>query len=302
MSERTPFPTVLDSTIVGTFKRCQRKGYLEYFEHWKPKSLSVHLHAGAAFAKGLEVAREAFFVEHRTVEDSTALGMGALLRAYGDFECPEDSAKSANRMAGALEYYFNAWPLGADGATPVEFPGGRHGIEFSFAEPLPIMHPETGEPLVYVGRMDQVVNFAGGVFVEDDKTASSLGASWPKQWDLRSQFTGYAWGCQQAGLKTDGVLVRGVSILKTKYDHMEAVSYRPQWQIDRWYSETMDFIEGMVEAWKKGKYRHDLDHACTDFGGCPLRMVCMSQDESVWLEQYFEKRVWDPVNRLETKV
>src|SRR3990172_3080600 len=233
-----------------------------YISQWKPKGLSIHLHAGASFAKGLEVARRAFYEEGKAPDTAIAEGLGALLTAYGNFECPPDSAKSAERMAGAYGFYFENYPLNHEDCVPVDLPGGKRGIEFSFAHPIPLNHPTTGNPLVYCGRMDMLAIFAGGVFIEDDKTTSSLGATWSRQWDLRSQFTGYAWGCREAGIRADGVLVRGVSILKTKYDTQQAISYRPEWQVDRWYSETLLWIEDMIRCYQTGVWRHNFDHAC----------------------------------------
>jgi hypothetical protein len=325
-----PFPEVVDSTILGLYKSCPRKFWLEQGLHWKPKSPSVHLHAGAAFARGLEVARNAYWAGvaevpvRETIRDpdtgaetvrirwdarpctpgnaeaSETLGHIALLTAYGDFQCPEDSAKSATRMAGALEFYFDRYPLGADGAEPVTLASGKRGIEISFAEPLDLVHPVTGNPLLYCGRLDQAVHYAGGVFGEDDKTTSSLGATWSKQWDLRSQFTGYCWGLGRIGLPLNGFLVRGVSILKTKYDTLEALTYRHPWQIDEWYDMTLATLADMIRDWKSGYWRKVLDHACTDFGGCVFRQVCLSSVPDNWLSTYFERRRWDPLTRTET--
>lgn len=297
------FPTILDSSILATAKACKRKFLMEYIEHWKPIGTSVHLHAGGAFAHGLEAARHAFYVEKKPAEEAHALGMGALLTGYGDFECPEDSAKSATRMAGALGFYLDHYPLGADGATPIVLPSGRHGIEFSFAEPLPIAHPETGEPLIYCGRMDMLANFAEGLFVEDDKTTSSLGSTWSRQWSLRSQFTGYCWGAwKAANVKPQGVLVRGVSILKTKYETQQAITYRPDWMIDEWFSETCDLIEELIRDWKRSVFRKTSDSACTDYGGCAFRQVCESQNPQPWLDTYYERKQWNPLTREETKL
>jgi len=135
------FPEYIDSSMLSSFKACEELFRKTYVEHWKPKDSSVHLHAGGAFAKGLEVARRAFFTgefiepdytwlevpdappvkrlgwkssqQANSIDSETsiALGLQALLAAYGDFDCPEDSAKSASRMAGAFEYYFDNYPL-----------------------------------------------------------------------------------------------------------------------------------------------------------------------------------------------
>ena len=298
--ERLPFPTVLDSTIMAAFKSCPQKAWLEYIQHWKLRDQSVHLHAGAAYAAGMEAARTAFYVNGQSEADSIAAGLQALMSAYGDFQCPPDSAKSLERTAGALEFYFSNYQLGHDKAIPMTLPGGKRGIEFSFVEPLDIKHPETGDPLLYSGRMDMLCDYENMHLGEDDKTASQLGASWPRQWDLRSQFTSYVWGAARHGIKLDGFLVRGVSILKTKYDTLQAITYRPEWQLNRWYEQLMRDVARMIKAWEEGYFDFNLDHACAEYGGCPFCDACQMRDPTPLLEQRFEQRRWDPITRTET--
>ena len=297
---KIPFPRVLDSTIMAAFKSCEHKAWLEFFQHYKMLNQSVHLHAGAAYAKGQEIVRTSFYLDHKSAEDSLADGLQALMEAYGDFQCPSDSAKSLERTAGALEFYYSHYRLGEDKAIPMTLLGGKRGIEFSFLEPLDALHPESGEPLLYSGRMDMMCEFEGMHLGEDDKTASQLGASWPRQWDLRSQFTGYVWGAQRASIKLDGFLVRGVSILKTKYDTLQAITYRPDWMIERWYEQLHRDIGRMIAAWKDNYFGWNLDHACAEYGGCPFRGVCQMRDPSPLLASQFERRKWDPVARTET--
>jgi hypothetical protein len=295
---KPPFPSVIDSTMIASWRACKRAHNLAYMEHWKPKYLSVHLHAGAAFARGLEVGRKAFFDEGRPEADAIALGMGALLEAYGDFPCPEDSPKSADRMAAAYEYAMHEYPMTGDPMKPLLL-GGKHAIEFSFVEPLEYAHPESGEPILYSGRFDQIVNYAGQSFGFDDKTASSLGASWSKQWDLRSQFTAYCWGLRQAKINVDGFIVRGVAILKTKFDTQQAITYRPQWMIDQWYESVIEDLEDMVSAWDRGYWAPNFSESCNAYGGCEFRKPCLSEEPAPWLESSFERRRWDPVLRKE---
>lgn len=299
---RPPFPATIDSTMLKTFRGCPRKAELEYFHHWKTKYPSVHLHAGAAFATGLEAARRAFYEQGQ--DEQTAIGAGceALLKHYGDFECPDHIAKTPARMLGALEFYFASYPMATDMIKPYEWAPGKHAIEFSFATPLPVAHPVTGQPLIYSGRSDMIGNMSGGLFIEDDKTASQLGASWSGQWDLRSQFTGYCWSAKQASLPVDGVLVRGVSILKTKYETQQVITYRRAWEMDRWIEQTVRDLERMKVMWLNGYFDYNLDEECNSYGGCLFRRVCMSQDPQPWLEQYYEQRVWDPLTHTETRL
>lgn len=296
---RPSFPQVIDSSLMAAFKSCGQKANLEYIQHWKIGQQSVHLHAGKAYASGIEAARVAFYIDGASPEDSLARGLQVLLKEYGDFQCPPESPKSAERTAGALEYYFSQYRLGEDKAIPMTLPGGKRGIEFSFLEPIDIAHPETGDPILYSGRMDMMVDFEGMKLGEDDKTTSQLGASWPRQWDLRSQFTSYVWGAARAGIKLDGFLVRGVSILKTKYDTLQAITYRPQWLIDRWYGQLLLDVRRLISSWESGYYDFNLDHACAEYGGCPFKSVCQMREPEQLLRQQFQRRVWDPVERTE---
>jgi hypothetical protein len=339
------FPEFFDSSMLATFKSCPEKFRLSYIEHWKSREENVHLHAGGAFAKGLEVTRRAFYtgdiIEPKWVtvakgdfeakklewtsrqsngsvhaDDAIGYGLAALIAYYGDFECPEDSAKSASRMAGAFEYYWSNYPLSHEDSSPITFAGGKRGIEFSFAHPIDVVHPVTVNPILYVGRMDAIIETLGGKFICDEKTTSSLGSSWSRQWDLRSQFTGYAWGCGQSGIQVDGAIVRGVSILKTKYDTQQAMSYRPEWQIERWYDELLEWIEDIKINWQRvyidhngdpvsqeqrtrQTFRHNLDHSCAEYGGCGFREACLSQNKQPWLETSFERKFWNPLLREE---
>jgi hypothetical protein len=298
---RPDFPQVVDATMINEMRSCMRKMELAYMEHWKPEGESVHLHAGAAFARGLEVTRRSFYEKSFDAETSVAHGMLALLKAYGDFEPPEGTAKTPDRMAGALEAYFAEWPLDdARGAHPTLMPSGKHAIEFSFAQPLPYKHPVTGDPIIYAGRSDMICNFAEGIYVEDDKTATQLGDSWTRQWELRSQFTGYCWAARESGISVNGVLVRGLSILKTKYGTAQAITYRSAWEIDRWLGQVLRDLARLQRAWEEGYYDFNLGEACASYGGCQFTNVCKSDDPDTWLPMYFERKRWDPLERTET--
>lgn len=296
------FPSAIDSSIMAQMKVCPQLFYLSHIEDYKGKEQNVHLHAGGAFAHGMKHAREAFFVDGDDAPTAMARGMKALIEFYGDFECPADSAKSLERMIGAFEFYFANYPLIQGECEPITMPDGKRGIEFSFSEPLPVMHPVTGDPLIYCGRMDAILDYAGGSYVTDEKTTTSLGPTWSRKWDLRSQFTGYAWGCKQYGIEVQGTLVRGISILKTKYDTQQAIVYHPAWAIDRWHDELCGWLEDAITWWKRKYFRHALDSACADFGGCGFTEVCKSPPESrqAYLDTFFTRRRWNPITHQET--
>lgn len=292
------FPVVIDSTMLASLRACEVQFSYGSLQSLKLKGESVHLHAGAAFARGLEVTRLAFYAEGRSPSDSIALGVHALITAYGDFD-PGASAKSCDRMVGALEYYFSEYPLETDPARILTLES-RPAVEFSFAIPLPIAHPDSGEPLIFAGRFDAVVEFAGGVYAMDEKTTSSLGSSWAKQWDLRGQFAGYAWALREHGLSPAGTIVSGVSILKTKYEQQRAIIPQPDWKITEWFEDSMSLLRDALDRHtRKAKPRKNWSESCNAYGGCTYKQLCVVNDPSPWIETYFEFRPWNPLKKEE---
>ena len=293
---RPPFPRLIDSTLRSTFVSCPRKFELEYLHHWKPQRESVHLVAGGAFAKGIETVRLSYFLHKMSEEKALGEGIRALIQEYGTFE-PDDttSAKTIDNMCGALVEYFTVFGLATDPIQP-HFSNGSPCVEFSFALPIGIAHPETGDPILYGGRFDMVGEYNGAIFAVDEKTASQLGNSWQKNWTLRSQLTGYCWGAREFGYPVAGAIIRGISILKSGYGHAESIQYRPDWQIARWYEQLHRDVDRMIQCWQEGYFDYSLDGSCANYGGCPFLDVCNSHDPERWLESDFVQREWHPVS------
>jgi hypothetical protein len=304
MSPNLPFPELIDNTSRSMFVSCPQKWVYGNLRNITSKEPSIHLHAGGAFASGLEHARKAFFDQGKSETESIKLGCEAVVRVWGDFEAPEDSAKSLPRLVEALMEYFFEYPLAANPIKPLMLANdpSRHAIEFTFSVTLPIKHPVTGNPLMYAGRFDMLAEYNGTLFAVDEKTASQLGTQWMMQWDLDSQFTGYCWAAQQYGYPVGGAIIRGISFLKTKFGHAQAIIYRPEWEIDRWYANLIWDIEQMIELWKRANEKRFIPMAldkslCGQYGGCAYRKLCTSRDPEAWIESEFTARTWNPLHK-----
>jgi len=301
------FPQVIDATMLSNM-RCPRKFFLGNIQRWRRggEDESIHLTAGKAYAKGLEVARLAYSRGQDT-ETCLELGTAALIEEYGDAECPPTEAKTLDRMVGALEFYFSEYPLDDDPAR-ISTLAGVPAVEWRFALPLPFNNPDTGEPLLYAGRTDMICEFAGGRYAEDDKTTKSLGARWSHQWEMRGQFVGYAWAGRELGLGLQGTLVRGVSILKTKYESAQAIVNSPDWKIDEWVKHRDFLITKALECYGADGYRHGqeegfwepaFDGTCEEYGGCGFKSVCTIPPEKRinWLTTNFVENTWNPLDK-----
>ena len=56
----------------------------------------------------------------------------------------------------------------------------------------------------------------------------------------------------------------------------------------------------MIRAWETDKWNMNLDHACTEYGGCTYRQICLVQDAEPFLQTGFQRKTWNPLTRMET--
>lgn len=298
LNDATTFPAIWDNTMLADASDCEQKVNIRFFHHLRPSTSNVNLHAGGAFAKGIEALR----LHHYTSApgDAVVAGARALITHYGDFDSGS-SVKSCDRMLGALQSYVTQYNPDTDHLKP-HIVNGRPCVEFSFAHPLDIHHPTTGEPIIYCGRFDMLGVLNGdekNLFVVDEKTTTQLGPTWVKQWQLRSQFMGYVWGARKFGYPVTGAIVRGVSILKNSYGHAEAIVYFPEWMLERWYQQVHSKLARLIAAWQTGDWHYNFSSACSSYGGCAYRMLCESEQPDIWLSPYYEVAPWDPMKLKE---
>lgn len=296
-------PRVIDSTIRSDYVSCHTKGFWSFQAKLGPADGSPDLIAGGAFAKGLEVLRRCYYgPEKLDLDESLKRGMLAALAELDDYQFPEHkSTKGPDRICEALAAYVRHWKPDEDHIQPHYDPQGNPSVEYTFSVPLPIDHPETGEPFIYAGRFDMLGVFQNQLVVVDEKTCSQLGPTWPHKWDLRGQFTGYVWACHQYGLPVIGAIVRGVRFTKTAFSSesfMQSIQMRPMWQLVQWYDQMLEDVEAMVKAWKRGKYNQVFNDTCAEYSGCPFATLCQSPEPENWIAGKFSVRDWDPLKKV----
>lgn len=310
------FPSVLDSTTLNSWRQCQRQALYSRFlvvepeldvAGIKPQGLSIDLHAGGAFARGLETTRRAYFEQGCPEEQAIILGLDALLVAYGNPEIRKDTPKTWDRMLAAFVAYFDEYPLASDAIQPACY-NGKWAVEFSFAVPLDMWdfyHPETGEPLLLAGRSDMIGTFRNSDFIVDEKTTSYLGESWSRKWDLRAQFLCYMWAARLHGFAIAGTIVRGVAIKKTSIDFAQALIRRNDRLLDLWEWQTRQTIAGMLDTYNRTlqvgepQFQYNLGESCESYGGCPFKDLCLVPEESLdsYIRTDYEANTWNPLSR-----
>lgn len=310
MTFELTFPSYIDATARNEFASCEQKWAYSTLMSMERKPGSIHLFAGGAYARGLEVLRKCFYQQGLPLEDSMFQAQIAVLTYWGAYEPTfswqsEDEKKTLDAVLGALEHYPTAWPLETDHVQPLETAPGKRAVEFTFAIPLDdCLHPETGEPMLYCGRFDMLGVYNALKMPVDDKTTSYLGKNWADQWDLRGQFSGYCWACNEYGYDVPGLIVRGMAFYRDKakginFKTAEHITYRDAYQIKRWRRQLTKDFGRMVEAWKTKEYSLNLGDACTVYGQkCSFYTLCTSQKPELWFGEY-QKRDWNPLEKVD---
>ena len=294
---RPDFPHVIDNTMRADFIGCPQRMPKGFLENWAPAAPSIHLHAGGAFARGLEIARRSFYEEGIDEAHSLKNGLEALMKFYGPVVAPvtRSGDKSLENVIKAFDSYFQRYRLGLDPIKPFMV-NGKAMVEFTFAIPTELKHPQSGDPILYGGRSDMIGIMNDALWVTDEKTASQLGETWAAQWDLDSQFTGYIAAAHLHGYQVAGALVRGVGLLKTKITHSEALVNRSSWFIERWWQQLHRDIKRMISCWQEGVWDFALSkNTCAAYGGCAFKMLCESPQPESYLPIYFRQRKWNPL-------
>ncbi len=312
MQPEFTFPSFIDATARNEFASCETKWAYGTLAQMERRPGSIHLHAGGAYARGLEVLRKSFYEDGLSLTDSIDKAQLAVLTFWGAVEPlfswsagNEDEKKTLDAVLGAIEFYPTAWPLETDHVQPIEMSPGKRAVEFTFAIPLEdCLHPVTGEPMLYTGRFDMLGSYNSLTMPVDDKTTSYLGKGWSSQWDLRAQFTGYCWACNEYGFSVPGLIIRGMAFHRTikegiNFKTAEVITYRDEYQIQRWRKQLKKDFDRMVAAWKAQDYGVNLGDACTVYGQqCPFTVLCTSQRPEVWFGEY-QKRDWNPLAKID---
>ena len=320
------FPEVFDSTMRSAFIACPRQFFWSYLEHLRKPGLSVHLHFGGCFARGLEVTRKTYYRDAESIKYALCAGHNAIIETWGDVEfgdLPRPSAyKTLPACHDALASYFEQWPLDTDDLQPHRPTVGEPCIEMSFAVPIDgTAHPTTGKPIVYAGRFDMLADWqeANTVFVCDEKTSSSLGVSWRNNWKLRGQLTGYCYGARSYGINVAGAIVRGVGILAGDITFEQVIETRPAWMIEVWLRQLRYDINRAADMWQQMRtwgvsdevrqtvsydiplpreaWPQALDSACSSYGGCQFLDLCDSEHPERWIDNY-DRHEWNPLKRM----
>ncbi len=301
--ETPSFPAYIDSSTLSTWRSCRRKYFWSTISSLYPLGKSVHLIAGGAMAAGMEAARRLAFSgsgnhppsHHEMLE----VAFKAFCGEWGDYIPPDDSAKSFATVFQALSFYLQHYPPKTDPIQPYISADGNPAVEFTFSIPLEVAHPESGDPILFVGRFDMLGSYNGLPCIVDEKTTGKMGSG---SWALRGQFMGYCWACQQMGLPVNVAVVREIGLYAKDYRIQQHMEQYPQHLVERWANQLRYDVYEMVDAYKSLRdpehtdinYPFNFADACTAYGGCSFQNLCLAKDPTSYFSSFSHYR-WNPL-------
>lgn len=296
------FPRQIDSTANSDLSSCMTRFFYSTVMKIIPKhGTNTHLHFGGCFALGLEVFRKEFYGVSGEYDPSIKAGINAIINEWGQYQVGESEpqsaqAKTLDNCVLALDSYFSEYPPDIDVIKPKMTPTGP-AVEFTFALPIPgIEHPDGG-PILYAGRFDMLGEYGSADFIDDEKTTYQLGSTWPNQFKLSGQITGYVWCGREFGFNVQGAIIRGVGIQKSGIKHLMVIEYRPQWMIDRWMGQLQRNMLRAIECWKSGIWDQAFSSICAEFGGCKYLNPCTWEEPEGILETEYKENTWNPLEK-----
>lgn len=299
--EGTSIQFAWDSTSLNLAQECLRKYYLTQVLGWRKKDESVHLKFGGLFASALESYHKIKVAEGLDHEEALARIVSWLhAETYGWKS--DHPKKNQDTLFRSVIWYLEAYK--DDPAKVLVLENGQPAVELSFKLELP-WEAAPGQPYLYCGHLDKVVNFGGDIFVADQKTTGGgVGAYFFKDFSPHTQMSGYSWaGKSILGTPIAGVIIDAVQIAVGFTNFARGFTNRTQGQLDEWIEDTRKWTEVLKFSAERNYWPMNAS-SCNKYGGCVFREIC-SQDPAVresYLNTYFEKRDWNPLQSRGTSL
>lgn len=269
-----PYERVFDSSAMKTFARCPRKYYWRYVRDLVPQNYNpAPLNFGTAIHEALRVwyetgdMDEAIAVFHKIWEDR-----------FGDSKRTHEKGEEILR------------------AYAEEYPKERFEI---------IGEPETGFTVdvmdeQYVGRFDLVVKWGDDYYVLDHKTATRMGGSYYNRFNPDMSITGYTWAAEQLfDVEFRGVMINVLYFTTRQMDFDRQPIYIFDWQ----KKDFVKYLTGRINE-IKALDPHKMEEweqkwvACTDWGTCKYRELCLEQNPEPLAKSMYREEAWNPLNKF----
>lgn len=154
------------------------------------------------------------------------------------------------------------------------------------------------QPYILSGHLDRVVEFNGGLYVMDRKTASStIGSYYFDQYNPDNQMSLYTLAARVIySTPVQGVIIDAAQIAVGFSRFERGFTHRSDDQIEEWLDDTRQWLH-LAENFATVGFWPMNDKSCHQYGGCAFRRVCSKSPKirQHFLDTDFEVRRWNPL-------
>lgn len=245
-------------------KDCWRKYFYATRLNLQRRDLSVDLIFGKHYAKALETYHKLRLIEGLDHDDALH---NVVFRALCDTAGwhPEHNFKTRENLIRSIIWYLEQFK--DDPCKTVVLADGRPAVELPFRFQLTADY-------VLCGHLDRIVEYAGGLYVQDQKTTgATLGGYYFKRYNPDVQMSLYSVAAKVVWhTPVQGVMIDAAQIAVGFTRFERGFSYRTDEQLDEWTADTLYVIEDQERARDAGWPMNDA--ACQKYGGCQFLEVC----------------------------
>lgn len=296
-----------DSTSLSNYVTCPRKYFYTNLQGWQSEIRSAHLIFGGHYAAALEQ-----YHKHRAAgvdyDDAVRTVLRDLLLAsWEGRKFHEDGSpvvgsgkpqeffhniKSRDTLVRSVIWYLDQFK---DDAMPtVILQDGRAAVEYSFAL-------ELSDNYIYCGHIDRLVEYSGGVYVQDQKTTGTVvSAKFFSDFSPDYQMSGYTWAGQIIfDIPVSGVVIDAAQIAVGFTRFSRGFVPRPIPVLEEFRHEVLHWIAAANRDHAAGEYPMNRK-SCGNYGGCEFRSICSAlpvHREALLAASFVKRDRWDPLVR-----
>jgi len=144
-----------------------------------------------------------------------------------------------------------------------------------------------GEGRTYAGRIDQIVEWNGQVYVKDHKTTSQLGMSFYRSFHPSVQMDGYCYACRELCGQCSGVIINGISVANAPKERFgRDISTRTPKELDNYSIRFAQWCKEIEVSVLKQEFVLNYTN-CNRWNQCVYWELCVwGEDERTLVSKY----------------
>lgn len=296
--------TAWDSTSIKLAETCPRKYQYKMIDGWQPRRKSTHLLFGGWYASALEHYHKYRALGDTLDEALVKVVREALINTWvvesdgtdtPPQSCPwqsDHATKTRENLIRTIIWYIEEFR--DDPATTLIKSDGTPAVELSFSFAVT-------EDIILCGHLDRLVEYAGAVYVMDQKTTGSTITNYFfDQFDPDTQMSLYTYAGQLIyNHPIKGVILDAAQIAVGSSRFVRGFTFRDADKLDEWLNDALATIE-QTQHYTEENYFPQRPSSCGNYGGCEFRGVCSRSPavrENFLAADFVKGELWDPLKK-----